>query len=95
VVTTPNHQSLHSKMGLVLKNRFVHFQDGDYPAHLTALLETDLRRIAAEAGLSEIAIAYSERGRVAFTPCHYPRLLSRRFSRALSDNVLMIGHKAR
>ncbi|HEV3257731.1 MAG TPA: methyltransferase domain-containing protein [Gemmataceae bacterium] len=93
VVTTPNQLSLLSKMTLLVKNQFNAFQAGSYPAHLTALLETDLRRMAAECGLTAVAAGYSHRGRLVLTPWHYPRVLSRLFPRALSDNVLLIGRK--
>ncbi len=91
VVTTPNQRSLLSLGTLVVKGHFSAFQDGEYPAHLTALLDVDLRRIAAENGVSAVEIEYSAEGRVAFTPCHYPSFLSRLFQRTLSDNVLLIG----
>jgi 2-polyprenyl-3-methyl-5-hydroxy-6-metoxy-1,4-benzoquinol methylase len=95
VVTTPNQLSLLSKMTLVLKNQFNAFQQSSYPAHLTALLEIDLRRIAVECGLTEVAVAYTQQGRIAGTPWHYPRMLSRCWPRGLSDNVLVIGKKPR
>jgi 2-polyprenyl-3-methyl-5-hydroxy-6-metoxy-1,4-benzoquinol methylase len=95
VVTTPNQLSLLSLATLVAKQRFSAFQDVHYPAHRTALLEVDLRRLAAECGLEDIAIAYSEDGRIVFTSRHYPGLLSRAFPRACSDNVLIIGRKPR
>jgi 2-polyprenyl-3-methyl-5-hydroxy-6-metoxy-1,4-benzoquinol methylase len=95
VVTTPNQLSLLSKLTLVLKNQFNAFQEESYPAHLTALLEIDLRRMAAESGLTDIAVAYSKRGRIVGTPWHYPRILSCCFPRALSDNILVIGRKHR
>ncbi len=93
VVTTPNQLSLLSKLTLLVGNEFNAFRANSYPAHLTALLEIDLSRIAAECGLTNAAIAYSERGRIAFTPRHYPRWLSRLWPRAFSDNVLAIGCK--
>jgi SAM-dependent methyltransferase len=93
IVTTPNQLSLLSLLTLVVKRRFSAFQDAHYPAHLTALLEVDLQRIAAECGLSEVAIAYSLRGRVALTSWHYPQFLARLFPRALSDNLLLVGRK--
>lgn len=95
LVTTPNQLSLLSKMTLLLKNRFNAFQEGSYPAHLTALLEIDLRRITAECGLTDVAVAYTEQGRIAGTAWHYPRVLSRCCPRALSDNLLTIGRKPR
>lgn len=93
VVTTPNQLSLLSLLTLVFKGRFNQFQEADYPAHLTALLEVDLRRIASECGLEEVAIEYSREGRIVFTPRHYPRSLARLSPRAFSDNVLLIGRK--
>jgi 2-polyprenyl-3-methyl-5-hydroxy-6-metoxy-1,4-benzoquinol methylase len=93
VVTTPNQLSLLSLLTLVTKQRFNAFQDTHYPAHLTALLEVDLRRIATECGLLSVSVMYSKHGRVAFTPWHYPGFLSNIFPRALSDNLLLIGRK--
>jgi len=93
VVTTPNQLSLLSLLTLVFKHRFAAFQDVHYPAHLTALLEVDLKRIAVECGLSDIRVAYSLQGRIVLTPWHYPKFLSRLFPRALSDNLLLIGRK--
>ncbi len=94
VVTTPNQLSLLSLLTLTLKKRFSAFQDVHYPAHLTALLEVDLRRIAGECGLVDCAVVYSREGRIVLTPWHYPKFLARMFPRALSDNVLLIGRKS-
>jgi ubiquinone/menaquinone biosynthesis C-methylase UbiE len=55
-VTTPNQLSALSLATLIVKGRFSAFQERDYPAHRTALLEIDLHRIAAECGLEAIAI---------------------------------------
>jgi 2-polyprenyl-3-methyl-5-hydroxy-6-metoxy-1,4-benzoquinol methylase len=95
VVTTPNQLSVLSKLTLVLKNQFNAFQASSYPAHLTALLEVDLRRMAAECRLTDVAVLYSRQGRVPGTPWHYPGFLSRLFPRAMSDNVLLIGRTTR
>lgn len=91
VVTTPNQLSLLSLLSLALKKRFAAFQDVHYPAHLTALLEVDLRRIAGECGLERVAVEYSLDGRIPGTARHYPHWLARRLPRALSDNLLMAG----
>lgn len=93
VVTTPNQLSLLSKATLLLKNEFNAFQAPSYPAHLTALLETDLRRIAAEAGLVDATIRHTRRGRVPGTGRHWPAALSAAFPRAFSDNVLLAARK--
>jgi 2-polyprenyl-3-methyl-5-hydroxy-6-metoxy-1,4-benzoquinol methylase len=93
IVTTPNQLSWLSKLTLVVKDQFNAFQDSCYPAHLTALLEVDLLRMAAECGLIEAAIRYSEHGRVPGTSWHYGHFLSRRLPRALSDNLLLVARK--
>jgi 2-polyprenyl-3-methyl-5-hydroxy-6-metoxy-1,4-benzoquinol methylase len=93
VVTTPNQLSLLSIATLAVKQRFSAFQDTAYPAHRTALLEIDLRRIAAECGLREIEVRYTARGRAPLSGAHYPGALARRFPRALSDNVVLIGRR--
>jgi SAM-dependent methyltransferase len=91
VVTTPNQLSFLSKLSLVLKNRFPAFSDANYPAHLTALLEVDLRRIAAECGWRDVAVRYTNSGRIPGTARHWPRFLSRLFPRLFSDNVCVTG----
>lgn len=75
IVTTPNQLSLLSKMTLVLKNQFNAFQEapGLYPAHITALLEIDLIRIATECGLTNIKIDFTNQGRIPFTPWYWPK----------------------
>jgi SAM-dependent methyltransferase len=93
IVTTPNNLSVLSLMTLVMKHRFSAFQDIHYPAHLTSVLEIDLRRMAAECCLTDAAVLYSSQGRIILTPWHYPALLSHIFPRALSDNVLLVGRK--
>ena len=94
IVTTPNQHSALSKATFLLRGEHVHFQDASYPAHITALLEADLRRIATEAGLTEIAVEYSASGRVPGTGRHWPSVLSRAWPRALSDNLLLAGRRA-
>lgn len=95
VVTTPNQLSLLSILTLVTKGRFSAFQDAAYPAHLTALLEVDLRRIAAECGLTDVEVHFTGRGRIPFTGAHYPAAMARTFPRALSDNLVLVGRSGR
>jgi SAM-dependent methyltransferase len=92
LVTTPNQLSLLSKLTLLLKNRFNAFTDRDYPAHITALLETDLRRIAAECGLTDIQVSYTNSGRIPGCPYNWPSVLGLR-GQLFSDNLLMSGVK--
>jgi SAM-dependent methyltransferase len=94
VVTTPNQLSLTSKSYLVARNQFHAFQEapGFYPAHITALLEEDLKRIARECGLIDIQIRYTDRGRVPFTRWSWPRALGAR-GRWFSDNIVLAGRR--
>ena len=94
IATTPNQLSVLSKLGLLIKNEFPAFGGCNYPAHLTALLEIDLRRMAAECGWAEVAIRYSCVGRVPGTRWHWLQALPRVWPRNFSDNVLVIGRKA-
>lgn len=91
VITTPNQLSLLSKLTLVLRHEFNAFRAGSYPAHLTALLEVDLRRIAGECGWTDVTIRYTGDGRMPGTDRHYPNWLSRIFAWSLSDNVALIA----
>jgi SAM-dependent methyltransferase len=89
VVTTPNQRSFLSLATLVVKGRFSSFQDNAYPAHLTALLDVDMRRIAAECRLEDVAISYTLRGRMPLSAAHYPRAVAGMFPRGLSDNLVL------
>jgi 2-polyprenyl-3-methyl-5-hydroxy-6-metoxy-1,4-benzoquinol methylase len=93
VVTTPNQLSALSLLTLILKGRFSAFQDTAYPAHRTALLEIDLRRIMTESGLNDLAVTYTGLGRLPLSGLHYPQALARLAPRRLSDNVVIAGHR--
>jgi 2-polyprenyl-3-methyl-5-hydroxy-6-metoxy-1,4-benzoquinol methylase len=93
LVSTPNQVSLLSLLTIVTRHRFNAFQDGDYPAHRTALLEIDLRRMAEECGLVRVETRFTLRGRVPLGGAHYPGWLARRFPRGLSDNIMLVGQK--
>ena len=95
MVTTPNQLSVLSLLTLATKRRFSAFQDAHYPAHRTALLESDLRRIAAASGLEVIEVAYSLAGRIPLTGAHYPVAIARLWPRGLSDNLLLVARKPR
>ena len=99
-VTTPNQLSLSSLAWLFARQQFQHFREapGLYPAHITALLEIDLRRIAGECGLADVDVTYSADGRIPFTERRWPDVLTARRGfrgRTFSDNVLLCGLKRR
>ncbi len=93
IVTTPNQLSALSLFTLIAKQRFSAFQDSHYPVHRTALLESDLERLAGEAGLEATEMCFSQSGRIPLTARHYPVGLARLFPRRLSDNLMIIGRK--
>jgi 2-polyprenyl-3-methyl-5-hydroxy-6-metoxy-1,4-benzoquinol methylase len=93
VITTPNQLSALSLLTLAIRQRYSAFQENTYPAHRTALLEIDLRRIASECGLEQIEVRYTAHGRIPLSASHYPRALSRRLPRLLSDNVVLCARK--
>jgi 2-polyprenyl-3-methyl-5-hydroxy-6-metoxy-1,4-benzoquinol methylase len=93
IVTTPNQLSMLSIITLVMKRRFSAFQDSHYPAHRTALLESDLDRAVSAAGLEAIETTYSLCGRLPLSAWHYPTSLASLFPRALSDNLMLISRK--
>lgn len=93
VVSTPNQRSILSLGALLVKGHFSAFGVRNYPAHQTALLDTDLSRIAADNALCDVSIEFTRVGRMPLSSVHYPRLLSRVFPRAMSDNVLLIARK--
>jgi 2-polyprenyl-3-methyl-5-hydroxy-6-metoxy-1,4-benzoquinol methylase len=92
IVTTPNVLSLLSKLTLLLKNQFQAFGDREYPAHITAVGESDLVRIARECGLDGISIRFTDDGRIPGTAMHWPAAAGLR-GRSFSDNVLVFGRK--
>lgn len=92
VVTTPNQLSLLAKLSLFVRNVYPAFTEapGSYPAHLTALLEIDLVRMARECQLTDIQIRYTNSGRIPSTAWHWPSFFK---GRAFSDNVLLSACK--
>ncbi|WP_395734031.1 class I SAM-dependent methyltransferase [Prosthecobacter sp.] len=62
VHTTLNQESICSFFYLLVNGHFVVFHNSCYPAHITELLRTDLRRIFAEAGLQNIQFSFTGHG---------------------------------
>jgi SAM-dependent methyltransferase len=93
VVSTPNQLSALSLLTLVVKQRFSAFQDVHYPAHRTALLDVDLRRIASECGLVDIETEFSLEGRVPFSARHFPGAIARLSPRLFSDTIMLVARK--
>lgn len=95
IVTTPNQLSALSLVTLLHKQRFSAFQDSHYPAHRTALLESDLRRAAAAAGLDLVETVYTGCGRLPLSAWHYPSAVAAMAPRWLSDNLMVVARRPR
>ena len=91
-VSTPNNLSLRSLGSLILKGHFAAFQEniGNYPLHITALLELDLLRIAKENQLINLAIGYSNQGKIPWVNFFWPSFLK---GRLFSDNLVLLAQK--
>jgi 2-polyprenyl-3-methyl-5-hydroxy-6-metoxy-1,4-benzoquinol methylase len=64
LLTTPNQESLRSIASLVLGRHFAAFLGASYPAHITAVLEMDFKRICTETGFGNPAFHYTNTGRI-------------------------------
>jgi 2-polyprenyl-3-methyl-5-hydroxy-6-metoxy-1,4-benzoquinol methylase len=93
VLSTPNQLSMLSILCLIVRGRFVAFQDAYYPVHRTALLPIDLVRIANESGFTDVELGFTCAGRIPLTGAHYPAVVSQMFPQALSDNVLLVAKR--
>jgi 2-polyprenyl-3-methyl-5-hydroxy-6-metoxy-1,4-benzoquinol methylase len=96
VVTTPNNESLRALFALLLRGHFVAFTDSSYPAHITALLRQDLRRIFREAGFLEPHFSFSGEGSIPGMPSLKWQTFSMGLLRGLrfSDNIVAVARKA-
>jgi SAM-dependent methyltransferase len=89
VVGIPNSLSVLSMLMLLRRGQFSEVQDGAYPSTRTALVETDLRRVVTEAGLTDVEVHYSGEGRVPGTGAQFPARMGQWWPRALSHNLLL------
>ena len=95
ILTMPNQESIRSYVGLLFGGHFTHFLGSCYPAHITALLRLDLRRLCQEVGFATPTFRYTNSGGIP----KFPRLRWQRISlgllrgRLFSDNIAMLTRK--
>jgi 2-polyprenyl-3-methyl-5-hydroxy-6-metoxy-1,4-benzoquinol methylase len=94
IVSTPNLESITSLTSLIFRGYPSAFAPSCYPAHITPLLEIDLRRIFKENGLVNTKTFFTNEGRMPSTDLSWSKLLGplargRRFS----DNYLLTAKK--
>jgi 2-polyprenyl-3-methyl-5-hydroxy-6-metoxy-1,4-benzoquinol methylase len=92
IVTTPNSENIRGYVSLLARRHFWAFTGASYPAHITALLEMDLRRAAIAAGLVDLEFDYRVPGGIPKIPTvPWSRLGLR--GRLFCDNVVVVGRK--
>lgn len=91
VLTTPNQESIRSMLSLLATGHFVAFQESCYPAHISALLRTDLKRIFTEAGFQNIRFNFTNHGGIPKLPQITWQQISMGLlrGRLFSDNLVM------
>lgn len=93
ILTTPNQESWRSVVSLVFDGHFAAFRGKSYPAHITALLGLDLKRIATEAGWIDIRLVPSDSGaipkltRITWQSVSFGLLRGKRWS----DNLALVA----
>ncbi|MDR3638728.1 MAG: methyltransferase domain-containing protein [Isosphaeraceae bacterium] len=95
ILTMPNQECIRSYAALLFGGHFVQFLGVNYPAHITALLRTDLTRICTETGFTPCGFAYTNVGgipklpRVKWQQVSFGLLRGRLFS----DNLGLVARK--
>lgn len=96
IFSTPNNQSVRSILALAFRGHFQAFGDESYPAHITALLQKDIQRIAKEAGLELLDFHYTNHGIIPKTRLSWQSLTGGLLGgKMFSDNVLAVCKKPR
>lgn len=93
VVTTPNIESFTSLISLIFRGYPSAFADACYPAHITPVLEIDLKRMLGENGLIKIQASWSEEGRMPGFGLHWQAVLPFLKGSRFSDNIVMKAMK--
>jgi 2-polyprenyl-3-methyl-5-hydroxy-6-metoxy-1,4-benzoquinol methylase len=94
ILTMPNQENVRSFLTLIFRGHFASFQEQDYPAHITALLRTDLIRMCRETGFSEPYFYYTDCGWMPKARTTWQRAsLNLLRGRLFSDNLGMAATK--
>jgi 2-polyprenyl-3-methyl-5-hydroxy-6-metoxy-1,4-benzoquinol methylase len=64
VLTAPNNESIRALLSLVFRGHFIAFVERSYPAHITALVRTDISRALRESGLEPQHFFFTDDGSV-------------------------------
>jgi len=96
VLTMPNQESIRSYIGLLFGGHFTMFLGSCYPAHITALLRTDLLRLCQEVNLAPPQFRFTNSGAIPkITKLTWQGVsLGMLRGRLFSDNIAMTTRKA-
>jgi 2-polyprenyl-3-methyl-5-hydroxy-6-metoxy-1,4-benzoquinol methylase len=94
ILTTPNQESIRSYCALIFGGHYAGFLGQSYPAHITALLRMDLRRIAEEEGFYNVGFSYTNSGGLPKLPSVKWQEISFNLlrGRLFSDNLIMVAN---
>ncbi|MGG6265139.1 class I SAM-dependent methyltransferase [Leptolyngbya sp. AN03gr2] len=92
VITTPNNDSLRSRISFLLRGYYPAFCEHDYQVagHITPILEVDLQRMATEAKFSDIGFFYPLPGQIPGLSVKWQSLLPKLQGKAWSDSLFAI-----
>jgi 2-polyprenyl-3-methyl-5-hydroxy-6-metoxy-1,4-benzoquinol methylase len=95
ILTTPNNESWRSLLSLIVRGHYAAFADENYPAHISPLLKTDLRRILLEARFEKPEFTFTDNGsiphftNITWQAASFGKLRGRRFS----DNLVCTARR--
>jgi 2-polyprenyl-3-methyl-5-hydroxy-6-metoxy-1,4-benzoquinol methylase len=94
ILTMPNQENIRSFLTLMFRGHFAAFIGSEYPAHITALLRTDLARISQETGFSNPRFYFTNYGWMPVTKTTWQKFSANRLQgRLFSDNLGMVVTK--
>ena len=93
LISTPNNECITSIISLLFRGHFSAFTDHSYPAHITPVIQTDLRRMLIEAGLIFDKVIQSNQGRIPGTNLHWQSIFPFLKGKLFSDNYIMLARK--
>jgi 2-polyprenyl-3-methyl-5-hydroxy-6-metoxy-1,4-benzoquinol methylase len=95
IISTPNNESWRSIISLLIRGHYVAFCNSSYPAHITALLQTDLERIIIEGGFPAPRFRFTDQGSIPGKPSLLWQTISGGIlkGRRYSDNILAVCAK--
>lgn len=95
LASTPNNESWRALIHLTVRGHFAAFNEGSYPAHITALVRKDFERILNEVGFASPRFVFTNEGGLPAKPSVTWQQVTGGMLKGMrfSDNVLAIAIK--